>query len=400
MSRLAVRVTPDALRQIRWGHPWVYAESVVSTSHDGHAGDLAVVFDDRRRFVAIGLYDPGSPIRIKVLHHGRPAVIDGAWWKDRVADALARRADLLGSVTTTGYRVVHGENDGLPGLVVDRYAETCVLKLYSAALVPHLATLVDAIGAVVGAARIVLRVSRLVASQLPGDLAEGMTLAGPPPDGPVWFHENGLRLTADVVGGQKTGHFLDQRDNRRLVGGRAMGARVLDVFACTGGFALNAAAGGALSVHLVDQSHGALAAAEANRRANLDLDAVRGCRFTSDVGDAFAALTALAGRGVRYDLVVVDPPSFAQNQAGVERAVVAYRRLTALALDLIAPGGLLFQASCSSRVPAERFYAAVTLGAASRGRRLDELARTDHPLDHPIGFPQGAYLKALLARAP
>ncbi len=394
--RLAVRVTADALRQIRGGHPWVYAGSITSVSAGGAPGDLAVVFDDRRRFAAIGLYDPDSPIRVKILHAGRPAPIDGEWWIDRVRAAHARRSALATSTTTTAYRVVHGENDGLPGLVVDRYADVAVVKLYSPALVAHLDDITAGVLAALDPATIVLRASRLVAPMLPPPLADGVTIDGPAPDGLVEYCENGLRFAADVVAGQKTGAFLDQRDNRALVGAHALGADVLDVFTCTGGFGLHTAAGGARSVHLVDQSRRAVETARHNRTLNLERPAVAACAYTRDVGDAFAVMAALAQAGRTFDLVVVDPQSFAQSQAQVPGALRAYRRLTALALDLVRPGGRLFQASCSSRVSIEDFAAAVYGEAAAKRVPVTEVARTAHPLDHPIGFAHGAYLKALL----
>lgn len=396
--RLAVRITPDALRQVRGGHPWIYAEAITAIGAGGRAGDLAVVFDERRRFAAIGLYDPESPIRVKVLHHGRPVTIDGAWWRARVLAARDRRGPLTTSATTTGYRVVHGENDGLPGVVVDRYGDTAVIKLYSAALVPHVDDITAAVAAAVAPARIVLRASRQVAFALPEGLGDGTTLAGADPGGPVAFRELGLHLQVDVVHGQKTGTFLDQRDNRDLVARHAAGARLLDVFSCTGGFALHAARRGARAAHLVDQSAAAIANAGANRRLNLADRRVAACPFTHDVGDAFAVMAALGRAGRRYEVVVVDPPSFTPNQAAIGRALAAYRRLTALALPLVAPGGLLFQASCSSRVGTADFVTAVHAEAAAHGVRLHELARTGQPLDHPVGFPQGAYLKALLVR--
>ena len=243
-----------------------------------------------------------------------------------------------------------------------------------------------------------LRASRLVASSLPPGLIDGTTVAGPAPDEPVAYRELGLSLTADVVHGQKTGAFLDQRDNRDLVARHAAGARVLDVFCCTGGFALHAARGGARSAHLVDQSAGAIPTAVANRQRNVGDRHVAACHFTSDVGDAFEVMAALRRAGRRFEVVVVDPPSFASNQAAVGRAIAAYRRLTALALPLVAPGGVLFQASCSSRVTTADFVTAVHAEAAAGGVRLRELARTAGPIDHPVGFPQGAYLKAVLVR--
>ena len=395
--RVAVRVTKDAVRQIRGGHPWVFESSITSTS-GGRSGDLAVVFDGDRRFQGIGLYDAGSPIRVRMLHHGAPVQISPAWWHERLAQALDRRAGLLASTHTTGFRCVHGENDGLPGLVVDRYAEALVVKLYAGAWVPHLRTVVDALQRLLDPALVVVRLSRALQHDTSLAIADGTIVVGQRPPGPILFRENDLVLEADVVAGQKTGHFLDQRDNRRLVGAAAAGARVLDVFACTGGFSLAAAAGGARSVHTVDASPQALATARANLGHNRYLPAVRRCRISTIAGDAFQVMAELRDRGDRFDVVVLDPPSFAHSQASVGGALRAYRRLTGLAVPLLEEGGLLVQASCSSRVPADDFFAEVHAAASAAGCRLDEIRRTGHPVDHPVGFPQGAYLKALFAR--
>ncbi len=396
--RVAVRVTNDARRQIRGGHPWVFESSITSSTGDGRPGDLAVVFDADRRFQAIGLYDPGSPIKVKVLHHGAPAQIDGEWWHDRFAGALGRRRGLLASTRTTAFRCVHGENDGLPGLVVDRYGPALVLKLYSAAWVPHLRTIVAVLERLLSPEVVVLRLSRAVQREGVAGIGDGTVLAGEPPVTPILFRENDLVLEADIVAGQKTGHFLDQRDNRRLVGSSSAGARVLDVFACTGGFSLAAAAGGARSVRSVDVSAKALEAARRNFAHNRQLPSVRRCRLETTVGDAFDVMAGLRRRGERFDVVVVDPPSFAPRQASVVGALAAYRRLTDLAVRLVEDGGLLVQASCSSRVRADDLFAEIHATASEAGYRLEELRRSGHPVDHPVGFQHGAYLKALFAR--
>jgi 23S rRNA (cytosine1962-C5)-methyltransferase len=403
--RLAVRATRDAIRQLRGGDPWLYDGSITSVSHEAPAGDLAVVFDDDRKFVAVGLWDPASPIRVKVLQARTPATIDRAWWRSAVAASFERRASLAADPSTTAYRCVHGENDGLPGTVVDRYDATFVLKLYTAALLPHLPALVDAVVTAAGhAERVVLRLSRAVAATDTFGLTDGTTLWGEPPAGPVMFRERALSMEADVVSGQKTGHFLDQRDNRALVRGMAERRDVLDVFASTGGFALAAAAGGARSVHMVDLSAPALATARRNIAHNTGLREVRACSVQSTEGDAFEVLDSIGRRTQRdtdrFDVVVLDPPSFAMNQASVERALRAYAKLTRLGVALLRPGGTLVQASCSSRVTSDQFFDTVHAAASAAGRQLDELRRTGHPLDHPIGFAHGAYLKALFARVP
>ncbi len=397
--RLAVRVTRDALRQLRGGSPWLYDGSITSISHDGSPGDLAVVFDHDRKFAAIGLYDPTSPIRVKILHQGAPRPIDDEFWIERVSAALDRRAALADDPGTDAYRLVHGENDGLPGLVADRYAATIVVKIYTPAWFPHLRSVLDALTSRQPAERVVLRLGRSVDAGDTFGLADGDVLMGAPVDGPVRFVERGLSMEADVVRGQKTGHFLDQRDNRALVRGMAAGASVLDVFASTGGFALSAAAGGATSVHLIDQSAPALETARRNIAHNRNLGEVRRCAVHTTTGDAFEVLQELATRDERFDLVIVDPPSFASNQAAVPRALAAYGRLTRLALGVTARGGTLVQASCSSRVTADEFAQTVLDAAASVHRDVVEVRRTGHAVDHPIGFEFGAYLKAIYLRA-
>lgn len=393
--RLAVRVTADALRQIRGGSPWVYDGSITTASHDGSPGDLAVVFDDRRNFAGIGLWDPASPIRIKMLHQGRPATIDRDWWRHRIGSAIERREVLVAGGSTTGYRCVHGENDGLPGLVVDRYADTLVVKLYSPIWFPHLANVVDVLVDLIGAERVVLRLSRHVAAGETFGLSDGATIVGDAPNGPVLFRERGLVFEADVVHGNKTGHFLDQRDNRALVRGMASGASVLDVFSSTGGFSLAAAAGGARSVHLIDQAAPALAAAERNFAHNARRREVHDCEVEYTAADAFQALADLARRRRFFDLVIIDPPSFASSQASVERALAAYRKLTHLGLQVVEHGGTIVQASCSSRVTTDEFTQAVIAAAEYAGAKITETRRTGHAVDHPVGFEFGAYLKAI-----
>ena len=404
--RLATRVTRDAQRQIRGGHPWVFDGAITSVAPDGRPGDLAVIFDDRRDFLAVGLYDPDSPIRVKVLHHGRPRTIDREFWRARLQTAIEARDAVMDTTQTTGWRCVHGENDGLPGLVLDRYDRTYVLKLYTAAWLPHLDDVLAVLDEVVAPERLVLRLGRSVQSSGRvaehtgpdgSPLADGVTLRGEPPERPVRFLEHDLRFEADVVHGQKTGFFLDQRDNRQRVRSVARGRRVLDVFCSTGGFSVNAAAGGATLVHGVDISPHAIDAARRNMALNQSRPAVRACTYHSSTGDAATVMAQMAEDGRRFDLVVVDPPSFASRQRQVDAALHAYGRLTESALQLLEPGGTLVQASCSARVTAEQFLGAVTEAATRAGVRLEGVSHTAHAVDHPVGFAQGAYLKAITA---
>ena len=401
-SRLAIRVTPDALRQLRSGHPWLYEGSIRSVSREGAPGDLAVVFDDDRRFAAIGLWDPLSPIRVKVLHCGNPATIDGTWFRGVLDAALARRHPLITSIgtekETTAYRVVNGESDGLPSMVIDRYSDVVVMKLYSAAWIPYLAVLVPEVVALLNPTSVVLRLARSMREIPLHGLVEGASLFGPDVTEPIRFREVGLNFEADVVRGQKTGHFLDQRDNRARVGELAARSRVLDVFCCTGGFSVHAAAGGAHAVLGIDSSPGALASAKHNIALNAHLPRLKACQHETVCAEAYGEMERLIEARRRFDVVVVDPPSFAQNAASVPRALAAYARLTTLGIALLERGGTLVQASCSSRVGEADFFRTVHLAAARAGVDLEEIERTGHALDHPVTFAEGAYLKTLFAR--
>lgn len=398
MANLAVRVSKDAARQIRGGHPWVFDASIVSVKPEGSAGDLAVIFDEHRKFMAVGLYDPDSPIRVKVLHRGEPLSIDATFWRHRFEAAFGRRAALLEASSTTGYRLVHGENDGLPGFVLDRYENTLVVKLYSAGWLPHLAEIVTVIDSLLAPTAIVLRLARNVARGETGWHTDGSVLLGVLPEASVIFRENGLRFEADVVHGPKTGAFLDQRDNRRRVRELSSGQRVLDVFSSAGGFTVHAAAGRATQVHSIDISQAALDATRRNLALNSERTAVARCRHLVTTGDAFEALAHLTTRPERFGLVIVDPPSFASRQSQVPAALRAYARLSEMAVGLVARDGILVQCSCSSRVSTEDFVSAIRSGAHEAGAKLDITARTGHPVDHPVGFAEGAYLKAVFAR--
>ncbi|MBX3014221.1 MAG: class I SAM-dependent methyltransferase [Caldilineaceae bacterium] len=398
--RIALHVNRDAERALRSGHPWLFENSIERQSHPGQAGDLAVAFDAKRRFLAIGLYDPTSPLRLRVLQHGTPATIDQAWFHAQLGLASQRRATLAAG-QSTGYRLVHGENDGLPGLVVDRYDTTLVLKLYTAAWIPHLPALLPALLAIQPAQRLILRLSRSLqkAPETLYGLTDGLVLLGPALVGPVLFQENGLWFEADPIHGQKTGFFLDQRENRARVETLAAGKRVLNLFAYNGGFSLYAARGGARQVVSLDLSRPALAAAERNFRLNQAVPTVAAAEHQRLAGDAFPLLAAMATQGRRFDLVIIDPPSFAKQQSEVERAIAAYAQLTRLGLGVLQAHGTLVLASCSSRVSAESFFATVTEAAAQARRPLRVFDQTAHAIDHPIGFPEGAYLKCLYATA-
>jgi 23S rRNA (cytosine1962-C5)-methyltransferase len=396
-QRLAVHLHPPAERAVRSGHPWIYADGIDRIKRPGDAGDLAVIFDRKDRFLAIGLYDPTSPLRIRILHRGDPVRIDGDWLLQRMRTAEELRLPLA-TPDTTGYRMIHGENDGLPGLVVDRYDRTLVVKLYTAAWLPHLPSVVEGLRSLTHAGCIVLRVSRTVRRQLNESVADGDILYGQLPPSPLLFEENGLQFEVDPVRGQKTGFFLDQRENRALVERYSAGRSVLNVFSYTGGFSVYAARGGARSVSSLDASPSALMAAERNFRHNLNWSGVRAAEHCVLCGDAFDLLPHLRDSGERFDIVILDPPSFAKAGSEVGRALHSYERIIRLGIALVASGGMLVAASCTSRIGPAQLRSTVHSAAAAEARPLEVLRQTGHALDHPIGFAEGAYLKCVFAR--
>ena len=404
-SNIAVRVTPAAERALRKGHPWCYESAITHQSREGTPGELAVIFDSKRSFLAVGLYDPTSMIRVRILQHRKSAQINTDWFAERLEKATQIRSPLANTPPerrTTGYRLVHGENDGLPGLVIDRYADTLVMKLYTPAWIPHLAAVYTALSRIHPAQRLILRLSHSLQDQpaLLYGLHDGFILAGPELDGPILFQENGLFFESDPIQGQKTGFFLDQRENRARVETLSAGKSVLNVFAYTGGFSVYAARGGASQIISVDLSKPACDAALRNMDHNRQNPAVSAAVHETIAEDAFVVMSQMKVKNTQFDIVIIDPPMFAHNQNQISAAVSAYRRLTKMGLDLLRPGGILVQASCSSRVDAETFFDTIHQAARGTGRSLQENERTGHALDHPITYPEGAYLKCLFARAP
>lgn len=395
-ARLKLRLRPAAEGAVRSGHPWIYAESVREQNREGAVGELAVVYDRRDRFLAAGFYDPDSPLRVRVLHTGAPRTIGPDWWRRRLEESLLRRESVADG-GTDGLRLLNGESDGWPGLVLDRYADILVLKLYSAVWLPRLDEFVRLFVDRLAPAGLVLRLSRNVAGRAAElGLADGGILSGEVPEVPVVFRESGLRFEADVRHGQKTGFFLDQRENRRRVESLARGAEVLNAFSFSGGFSLYAARGGAKSVLDLDLSEHALAAAGRNFALNRDDARVASCAHRTERADAFDWIARAAPAS--FDLIVVDPPSLAKREAERAGAIRAYRRTNAEAIRLLRPGGILVAASCSAHVSEAEFFGAVREAARAAGGRHEELGTSTHAPDHPAAFPEARYLKCLVLR--
>jgi len=392
---LRLRVTAAAETIVRGGHPWVFAQSVRAQNRDGETGELAVIFDRKDRFLAVGLFDADSPIRVRILHAGKPQVIDAAFWERRAQNAFGRRDGFFDS-QTAGYRCINGESDGWPGLVLDRYADTHVLKLYTAAWLPRLDVLAPLLAR---GNRLVLRLSRNMQEAAANRFHahDGELLLGEPLAGPVEFLENGLRFEADVVRGQKTGFFLDQRENRRDVKALADGREVLNLFSYTGGFSLYAGDGGAESVCSIDISELALAGARRNFALNADRPAIARCRHETIQADVFDWLRQESPR--RFDLIVLDPPSMAKKESERAEAIAAYTKLIAGALARLNKNGVLVASSCSAHVSATEFFNLTLEAARKTGRSFVEWKRTGHAADHPATFAEAEYLKCIYLRS-
>ncbi|MCI5082762.1 MAG: class I SAM-dependent rRNA methyltransferase [Saprospiraceae bacterium] len=391
VSRIAVKVKPAAERMIRKEHPWIFESAIVKQSKEAAAGDLVIIYDQKKnKVMALGLYDPFSPIRVKLLHFRTAAQINEQWFANRIQAAFDLRKPLL-ETDTDSYRFIHGENDHLPGLIADVYAQVLVLKLYSFIWLPYLSQIVPPLVAVSGVDAVVLRLSRNLQQQpqhLHG-LEEGQIIHGQLDNPEVIFKEHGLRFSANVIHGHKTGYFLDHRHNRKRVGELAEGQRVLDVFAYAGGFSVHALCGNAKEVTSLDISAQALEMAKKNVALNLAT-----AKHKTIAGDAFEVMEQLIRQHKRYDLIVVDPPSFAKSEKEIPSAISSYTRLARLAVQLVAPNGILLMASCSSRITEEVFFQTIVQELRQSKRSFQEIERHTHDIDHPIGFPEGAYLKA------
>ncbi len=397
--RIAISVNAPAQRLLRCRHPWLFESSITKLSHLGKSGDLAVIFDNKKKFLAIGIFDPVSPIRVRILAAGKSATINRAWFSNKIAEAHTKRSSVFTSATD-GYRVVSGENDGLPGLVIDRYADTLVIKIYTPAWIPHLGNVTAALLEVLPLRRVVLRMNKLTQAQttLLGGLKNGMVIYGDDLAGSVVFRENGILFEADPLKGQKTGFFLDQRDNRARVEKIVRGKDVLNVFSYTGGFSLYAARGGATSVTSLDISKPAIAGSVRNFTLNHHDELIANCQHDYIAEDAFKAMERLAATGRQFGVVIIDPPSFAKKADEIAKASGAYVRLVKLGLALLKQHGLLVMASCSSRIKADDFFKLILDTAKSKNYSLRELERSTHAVDHPITFPEGAYLKCLFTK--
>lgn len=396
MKAIKLQVSKTLQTKILKGYPWVFDYQIQNLPQEGKPGDLGIIYDSKNKFLAIGLYDPFSAIRLRVLQQGAPREIDAAFFADRVKKAIALRSALPGK-GTSGYRVVNGENDRLPGMVLDRYEDTAVLKLYTSAWIPFLELLLPVLEEHLKVQRCILRLSRNTQKTVEAmsGYREGQVLFGPSLTAPVCFRENGLYFEVDVFEGQKTGFFLDQRDNRQCIRTMAKDKSVLNVFSYTGGFSIYAFAGGCRSVVEIDSNPWAIKTSRETFELNFPSKQFETDSFQQLQRDAFIALKQLVAMKKSFDLVILDPPAFATNKKQKVKALITYSRLAESGALLTQPGGILFAASCSRHVTAKEFFQAIFSGVKSAGKIYEVIQKTGHAVDHPVLFPEGEYLKGV-----
>ena len=380
-------------RSVLRRHPWIFAGSVERLEGRARPGDTVLVMDSRGKPLARAAWSPESQIRARVWSFDPEQSIDHAFIKRTVAASVARRAVHPWLAGQDGVRLIHGESDGLPGVIADRYGPVVVVQLTSAGADKWRDAIVAGLVQATGCSAVYERSDSDV-RKLEGLGPVTGLVYGAMPEDALTIVENGVRMEVDVAGGHKTGFYLDQRENRLLTGRLAAGRDVLNCFCYTGGFSLQALAGGAKSVVSIDSSGPALATAARNLALNPQLDASR-AEWRED--DVFQALRTLKTEGRKFDLIVLDPPKFAPSAAHAERAARAYKDINLLGFRLLNPGGILMTYSCSGGIGLEMFQKIVASAAADVGIEARILHRLSAAPDHPVGLavPEGEYLKGL-----
>ena len=370
--------------------PWVFSGAIQQLPQQMEEGDVVVVCNSEGKFVAVGHYQVGS-IAVRVLSF-RDVAIDESFWQSRLKSALTMRQTIgiADNPENNTYRLVHGEGDLLPGLVIDVYGKTAVMQAHSVGMHCSRHDIAQALVAVMGSRIENIYYKSETTLPFKAELGQenGFIYGGSDDNTAV---ENGLKFYVDWLKGQKTGFFVDQRENRALLEHYAKGRKVLNMFCYTGGFSFYAMRGGALKVHSVDSSAKAIELTKRNVALNFPGDG----RHEAYCEDAFKFLDQL---GNQYDLIILDPPAFAKHRAALHNALKGYIRLNAKAFEKIESGGVLFTFSCSQVVTKENFRNAVFTAAAQAGRKVRILHQLHQPADHPINIyhPEGEYLKGLV----
>jgi 23S rRNA (cytosine1962-C5)-methyltransferase len=390
-----VILKPRRARPFFGRHPWVLESAVERVEGSPADGEVVDLITHDGTFVARGLWNSQSKLRVRLYAFDAAVPLDEALWRARLDAAVALRKSLGLTDPAGACRLVNSEGDDLSGLIVDRYGEYLAVQVTALAMQPRLEVICDALESLVAPRGILLRGAERGLSKLEGLHLPDRLLRGTAPDGPVFVEEHGLKFGVDLAEGQKTGFYLDQRDNRQAAARHARGRRVLDMFCYSGGFALACAVtGGAASVLAVDTSAKATALVAANAALN------GAATIAVETADAFEKLDALAAAGERFGMVVLDPPKFARSRAALDDALRAYHRVNRVACDLLEPGGILVTCSCSGSVMRDDFLQMLAGVAQRAGRTIQLLEVRGAAADHPVSASclEGEYLKCVIAR--
>lgn len=388
---ISVKLRPKAERMVKKRHPWVFEDSIVKINNEGTSGDVVVVYDNKKnKFLACGLFDAYSPIKLKLVQFLKPVTLNQNFFDAKIKEAFEKRSELL-KTDTNSYRFIFGEADGFPGFIADVYANVLVVKIYSAIWFPYLEDIIKSLISYSSCDTVVLRMSRNVQKISSAyNLKDGQVVYGTLINNVIVFKEHGVHFSANVIHGHKTGYFLDHRANRKRVGELSKNKKMLDVFSYAGGFSVHALANEAKEVTSLDISAQALEMAVENGKLNT----YSGVHKTMAI-DAFMGLQQLINSKETFDVVVIDPPSFAKSSKEIDRAKHSYSRLARLGARLVSKNGLLILASCSSRILADDFFDICEAEIQNSSRKFEIIDKTYHDSDHPKidSFPEGAYLK-------
>lgn len=393
MPAATLLLKPGREKSLLRRHPWVFSGAISKVQGDPSPGETVDVLDSTGRFLARAAYSPKSQIRARVWTWDEPELVDESFFRSRILQALLARQRYIDQFPDGAIRLVHAESDRIPGLIIDRYADTLVVQFLSAGPEAWRDLLVEICWELSGAELLFER-SDAEARRLEGLADRVGRLRGTDLPDQVFVHEHGLQYQVDILRGHKTGFYLDQRLNRARVRELTNGRVVLDCFCYTGGFTANALAGGAASVLSIDASGPALV----QLRHNLALNNLPLDRSETIEGDVFQLLRDFRDRGRNFDLIVLDPPKFAQTAAQVQRAARGYKDINLLAFKLLRPGGILVTFSCSGGISEDLFQKIVAGAALDAGVHAQILERLSQSPDHPVAlnFPEGAYLKGFV----
>ncbi|WP_029904844.1 class I SAM-dependent rRNA methyltransferase [Prevotella sp. 10(H)] len=391
MNYKKIRLKPKKEESLKRFHPWIFSGAVQQKDNDLTEGEVVSVYTSADEFIAVGHYQVGS-IEVRVLSFEEEE-INASFWEKRLSSALdLRKAAGLISDNNNSYRLVHGEGDNLPGLIIDIYAETAVIQSHSVGMHESRMMICEALKAVLGDSLKNIYYKSETTLPFKANLgAENEYLHGGKDVNEIAI-ENGLKFYPDWIKGQKTGFFVDQRDNRSLLEHYAKGRSVLNMFCYTGGFSFYAMRGDAKLVHSVDSSSKAIMLTN----KNIEINFLEDKRHEAFAEDAFKYLAKV--KEDEYDLIILDPPAFAKHRGAIKNALQGYKRLNAAAFERIAKGGIIFTFSCSQVISKEAFRLAVFSAAAMTGRKVRILHQLTQPADHPVNIyhPEGEYLKGLV----